>query len=122
MSNPTTQHGGKRTGAGRPPKHGEATKVMRVPVSKVGVVKAVVAGQLENVTGASEALDSLLLDVMAVADTLRRKQGGITKAGAAEALKMAVSDYAEVAGWQADDARQRDRARREAQREAELLV
>ena len=104
----TTGHGGKRPGAGRKSQHGEPTKVMRVPASKVAAVKALVAGD----DAGGPDLDSLLIDVLAVADTLNRRQGGITKTGAADTLKDAVSDYAEVSGWDATEARQRDRERR----------
>ena len=42
-----TQHGGKRPGAGRPRgqgKYGESTKAIRIPLSKVGEVQSLLAG------------------------------------------------------------------------------
>lgn len=43
-------HGGRRAGAGRKSAHGEPTKVMRVPVSKVEAVRKLVAGDEQSAT------------------------------------------------------------------------
>ena len=109
---------------------GEAVDLAQVPelVERVAVdlaaVRVLLAGEVEG-SGAGKAepppeqgeavtdaaLDTLLIDVLAVADTLKRQQGGINKQ-AADGLRQAVREFGEVSDWDATEASERDRQRR----------
>ena len=69
-----------------------------------------------------EALDALLLDLVAVANTLEGRGRGLTKGGIARLLREAVEDYSGATGWSMDEARDRARAKERRQFEAALAA
>jgi hypothetical protein len=92
---------------------------MRVPVSKLADIAALLQGQC---TISSAALDELVISVAAVADQLVHRGARFTKGDAAGALQDTLATFAEATGINADGARQRDRERRkQALTEAGLL-